>query len=273
VYEAVVRAFPERADAVHLLRHGAHLYTKFSRMTKAEAKATIHDFLVNEADLDVYSRENLRRQGVFLDPETVIIGGTGFITASKGTKLLYDAQRRLQQLLPGQKIAAVYVGQLREAGSEIDAAAAAELKEKHNGFGQFFLDTYLPRDMLAAMLRALDVFFYWPSDCTQSGIIAHALGAGATIASRDMEGVGETVRMAGGMTSADFDDLILKMRAAVADPGIRVGIGERALRYAAEFSWRNQFLRHLELAAELCRSRARRSSRLPERQASWGGVS
>jgi hypothetical protein len=58
------------------------------------------------------------------------------------------------------------------------------------------------------MLRALDIHFYWPSDCTQSGIIAHALGTGATIACRDMEGVGETVKMAGGLTSPDFGRLV-----------------------------------------------------------------
>lgn len=252
VYEAVARAFPEYGYKVHLLRHGTHLYPEFCRMAKAEAKATIHDYLVRKSALDEASRDNLRRQGVFLDPETVIIGGTGFITASKGTSLLYDAHRLLQQMLPDHKIAAVYVGQVREANSSIDSRAAADLKARHNGQDQFFLEAYLPREVLAAMLRALDLFFYWPTDCTQSGMIAHALGAGATIACRDMEGVGETVRMAGGLTSRDFKELVLKMRQAVVEPELRAEIAKRALLHAAEYSWRNQFLRHLEVAAELC---------------------
>jgi glycosyltransferase involved in cell wall biosynthesis len=161
-------------------------------------------------------------------------------------------------MLPKHNIAAVYVGHAREAGSSIDARAAADLKARYNGPGQFFLETYLPRDMLAALLRALDIYFYWPGDCTQSGIIAHALGAGATIACRDMEGVGETVKMAGGLTSANFEELILKMRQTIVDPGLRVEIAESALAYAEEFSWKNQLLRHLELAEDLCPSGARR---------------
>jgi glycosyltransferase involved in cell wall biosynthesis len=227
-------------------------------MSRLEAKARIHDYLAGESGLDSPSRDNLRRQRVLLDPETIIIGGTGFITASKGTELLYHAQSVLQQMLPKHSIAAVYVGHMREAGSSIDARAAADLKARYNGPGQFFLDTYLPRDMLAALLRALDIYFYWPGDCTQSGIIAHALGAGATIACRDMEGVGETVKMAGGLTSANFEELILKIRQTIVDPGLRVEIAESALAYAEEFSWKNQLLRHLELAEDLCPSGARR---------------
>ena len=164
---------------------------------------------------------------------------------------LYDAEFQ-------GDVALTVIEEQREAGSSIDARAATDLKAKYNGPGQFFIETYLPRDMLAALLRALDIYFYWPGDCTQSGIIAHALGAGATIACRDMEGVGETVKMAGGLTSANFEELILKMRQIIVDPGLRMDIAGSALRYADEFSWNNQLLRHLELAEDLCPSGARR---------------
>jgi len=257
VYKAVTHAFPEYTDKVHVLRHGTHLYPRFARMSKPEAKARIHEYLVDESGLDKPSKDNLRQQRVFLDPDTVIIGGTGFITASKGTELLYHAQKVLQQMLPKHKIAAVYAGLLREVDHGIDSEFAAEMKVKHNGVGKFFLETYLPGDMLAAMLRAVDIYFYWPSNCTQSGIMAHALGAGATIACRDMEGVGETVKMAGGLTSANFGQLISKIEQAIVDPKLRVEISERALGYAEESSWRNQALRHLELAEQLCLSRVR----------------
>ena len=257
VYKAVTHAFPEHINKVHVLRHGTHLYPKFATMSKTEAKARIHEYLVEDSGLDEPSKDSLRQQRVFLDPDTVIIGGTGFITASKGTELLYHAHNLLRRMLPQYKIAAVYVGLLREVDSTIDSKFAAEMKVKHNGVGQYFLETYLPGDMLAAMLRALDVYFYWPSDCTQSGIVAHALGAGTTIACRDMEGVGETVRMAGGLTSANFGQLISKIERAILAPKLRVEISARALGYAEEFSWRNQVVRHLELAEQLCPSRAR----------------
>jgi len=258
VYQAVTNAFPKHADKVHVLRHGTHLYPRFARMSKAEAKARIHEYLVDQSELDKRSKDNLRRQRVFLDPDTIIIGGTGFITASKGTELLYHVHNVLQQVLPEHKIAAVYTGLLREADSSIDSEFAAEMKAKHNGKGQFFLETYLPGDMLAAMLRALDIYFYWPNNCTQSGIVAHALGAGATIACRDREGVGETVKMAGGLVSADFGQLIFKIAQAILHSKHRAEISERALGYAEKFSWRNQVLRHLELAEQLCLSRIQR---------------
>jgi len=257
VCKAVRHAFPEYTDKVHVLRHGTHLYPRFARMSKPEAKARIHEYLVDESGLDKPSKDNLRQQRVFLDPDTIIIGATGFITASKGTELLYHARNVLQQVLPKHKIAAVYAGLLREVDSSVDSEFAAESKAKHNGVGQFFLETYLPGDMLAAMLRALDIYFYWPSDCTQSGIVAHALGAGTTIACRDVEGVGETVKMAGGLASADFGQLIFKIAQAILYPKLRMEIPERALGYAEEFSWRNQVLRHLELAGQLCPSRVR----------------
>ena len=257
VYQAVTHAFPEYIYKVHVLRHGTHLYPEFSKMSKLEAKARIHRYLVDESGLDQPMKKNLEQERVLLDPDTVIIGGTGFITASKGTELLYHAQNVLQQMLPEHKIVAVYVGKLREVDNNIDGKLAAELKTKYNGVGHFFLDTYLPRDMLAAMLRALDIYFYWPGDCTQSGIIAHALGAGATIACRDMEGVGETVEMAGGLTSASFDKLISKIKQAIAEPRLRVEISERAIEYAEKFSWRNQLFGHLELAEQLSHSKIR----------------
>ena len=101
------------------------------------------------------------------------------------------------------------------------------------------------------LLRALDVYFYWPSECTQSGIVAHALGAGATIACRDLEGVGETVKMAGGLAHNDLEGLLLDIRELLLDPSLSEQMSERALGYADNFSWRNQALRHFELAEQL----------------------
>jgi len=88
--------------------------------------------------------------------------------------------------------------------------------------------------------------------------MAHALGAGATIACRDMEGVGETVRMAGGLTCSDFGQLVDAVRELVLDPGLREEMSRKALRYAGEFSWRNQALKHFELAEQLHRFRLQR---------------
>lgn len=255
VYQAVTSAFPEYSGKVHVLCHGTHLYPEVARMSRADARARIHDYLVGECGLNQASKDSLRQQRVLLDPDMMLIGGSGFISASKGIEFLYHARNALRQMLPRQKIAAVYAGFLRQVDNSTDSKCAAELRTRYNGAGQFFLETYLPADMLPVMLRALDVYFYWPSDCTQSGIVAHALGAGATIACRDLEGVGETVRMAGGLISADFEQLIAGIKELMLHPRLRNEMAERAVRYAEEFSWKNQALKHFELAGQLCRSR------------------
>ena len=255
VYRAVTRAFPEYGGKVHVLRHGTHLYPKVASMSREEAKARIHEYLLSDPGLGQASKDSLRQQRVFLDPDTMIIGGAGFITANKGIEILYHVHNALQQMLPREKIATVYVGFLRELGNRADSRCVAELRSRYNSAGQFFLETYLPGDMLPVLLRALDIYFYWPCDCTQSGIVAHALGAGTTIACRDMEGVGETIKMAGGLTCADIGQLIARIRELVLDPGLRNEMSERAVRYSEEFSWRNQALKHFELAEQLHRSR------------------
>ena len=251
VYKAVTAAFPEHTDKVHVLRHGTHHYPEICSLSKAEAKARLHDYMLSELGLDVAIRERLRQERVLLDPDISVIGGTGFVTASKGTGFITIACDELQRMLPGKKIAALYVGHLREPDNATDREWAAGVKAIFNGPGQFFFETYLPREILSVLLRALDVYFYWPSDCTQSGIVAHALGAGATIACRDLEGVGETVKMAGGLAHNDLERFLLDIRELLLDPSLSEQMSERALGYAENFSWRNQALRHFELAEQL----------------------
>jgi glycosyltransferase involved in cell wall biosynthesis len=258
VYQAVTQAFPEQRDKVHVLRHGIHLYPKISTMSRADAKIKIHEYLVGESELDQACKDNLRQQRVFLDTDTIVMGTAGFITASKGTELLYRAQDLLQQMLPGKRIVAVHAGTLREISNIGDSKFVVGLRATHSDTGQFFLETYLPEDVLPILLRALDIYFYWPSDCTQSGILAHALGAGATVACRDMEGVGETVKMAGGLACADFEQAITDLKGLVFNPKLRNEMSESAVRFAEELSWKNQASEHFKLAERLCRSRVQR---------------
>ncbi|MFC2024063.1 hypothetical protein ACFLTJ_00570 [Chloroflexota bacterium] len=258
VYQAVTQAFPEHRDKVHVLRHGIHLNPIIAGMSRAEAKVRIHEYLVGESGLDQACKDTLGQQRMFLDTDTIVMGTTGFITTSKGIELLYRAQDLLQQMLPRRRIVAVHAGVLRVVDNSGDSKYAAELRTSHNSSGQFFLETYLPEDVLPILLRALDTYFYWPSDCTQSGILAHALGAGATIACRDMEGVGETVKMAGGLAFMDFELAIAGLKELVLNPKFRNEMSERAVVYAEDFSWRNQALEHFKLAERLCHSRVQR---------------
>ncbi len=258
VRRAVSEAFPSFSDKIYVLRHGIHFYPKVASMSLMEARAKIHNYLVEQSDLDQETKQALVEQRVFLDDKTMLIGGAGFITANKGIDLLYEARDMVQRMLPRKNISAVYIGSLREPDDERDGKCAAMLKAKYKRSDCFLLDTYLPAEMLPIFLKAVDVHFYWPSDCTQSGILAHSLGAGAITACRDMEGVGETVKMAGGLANADLGQLVSGIGQLLMDSALRKQISYRALKYATRFSWRRQALDHFAQAEMLCRSKVKR---------------
>ena len=110
--------------------------------------------------------------------------------------------------------------------------------------------------MLSIAQRAFDINLCWPKDCTQSGILAHALGAGAIIAGRDLEGVGETLKKAGMLVDTDLRRLLMKVKDLILNPELKEKIEETALKYAAKFSWKNQARRHYELAELVAASEA-----------------
>lgn len=245
VCRAVTSAFPEYLEKVHLIRHGVHQYPEISGFTRTEAKKKLHDFLIHESDLRQETKETLHKQRILLDPETIVIGQTGFLCPNKDSELLYVFRDELQRIVDNRKIVAVRIGSPRE---ESQKAYARQLEDKANSQDKFLLDTWLPPYLLPLAQRAFDINFYWPSQCTQSGVLAHALGAGAVIVGRDIEGVGETLKEAGQLTDTDFHHLILKTRNVVQRPEIGRWMEDKALEYADRFSWKNQVQKHLKLA-------------------------
>lgn len=245
VCRAVTTAFPEYSEKVHLMRHGIHQYPEISGLTRMEAKKKLHDFLLHESDLRQETKEALYRQRILLDPEAVVIGQTGFLCPNKDTELLYIFRDGLQHIVDNRKIAAVRIGGPRE---EHQKAYARQLEDKANGHDKFLFETWLPPHILPLAQRALDINFYWPSQCTQSGVLAHALGAGAVVVGRDIEGVGETLKGAGQLTDTDFGRLMLKATNLVLKPEIASWMEEKSLEYADRFSWKNRAQKHLKLA-------------------------
>ncbi|MFO8100587.1 MAG: hypothetical protein R6U37_00245 [Dehalococcoidia bacterium] len=63
-----------------------------------------------------------------------------------------------------------------------------------------------------------------------------------------MEGIGETLKGAGELVDTDIDRLTGKIRDSILNPEISEEIEKNALQYAHEFSWKNQALKHYELA-------------------------
>jgi hypothetical protein len=248
VYGAVAAAFPEYIDKIHVIRHGIHHYPEVSRLTRREAKEKLNDYLLYDSDLDSRTKEQLYRQRILLDPDTVVIGQTGFLSPAKGSELLYAVRDSLDKLVPQKRIAALRIGSPRDKYQE---EYATRLQKAQNGKPNFLLKVWLPQGMLPIAQRAFDINFYWPVECTQSGVLAHALGAGAVIASRDIEGVGETLKDTGAVVDADLTRLMVKMKNLIINPEFADYIAEKALDYAEEYSWENQVQRHNEMAEHL----------------------
>ena len=248
VHSAVTAAFPEHGHKAHVLVHGVCSYPEVARLSRREAKRAFNDFLVGESDLDAETREALRRERVFTDPDTVVLGQTGFLHPIKGSEFLYPARDGLQELMPRRRVVAMRIGRTR-LPDHTDHVYG--LRRQHNGKDKFLLETWLPAQMLPLAQRAFDVNYYWPSDCTQSGNITHAFGAGGIVAGRDLEGVGETLKEAGALCDSDPRRLLRKTRDLVLDPDLQGRVQERAVDYAEKYSWENQARRHYGLAERL----------------------
>ncbi len=245
VCRAVITAFPEYIEKVHLIRHGIHQYPEISGLTRMEAKEKLHDFLLYESDLRQEAKELLNRQRILFDPDSIIVGQSGFLCPSKGSELLYVFRDCLQRIVNNKKIIAVRIGSTRE---ESQKEYARRLGNKVNNQDKFLFETWLPPQMLPLAQRAFDINFYWPSQCTQSGVLAHALGAGAVIVGRELEGVGETLKEAGQLVDSRFDCLVMKTGRLVLKPKIGCQMEDKALEYASNYSWKNQAKEHRELA-------------------------
>lgn len=248
VYLAVASAFPQYSHKVHILKHGIPSHEEVTALTRREARQKLHDFLIYESDLDQETKQSLHRQRILLDQNNFIIGETGFLCPGKQSEYLYVIQNLLKGLFPPRKIVALRIGAPRDS---IQVTYASKLKREHNGTDKFLIETCLPEDMLRVAQRAFDINFYWPDSCTQSGILAHAIGAGASIAGRDMEGSGEMLREAGAITGKSLEEVIGGIAGLINNPEVARVMEERALKYAAKFSWENQARRHREIAGRL----------------------
>ena len=252
VHRAITLAFPSYRKKVHKLIHGILLYPEATRLKQKEAREKLSDFLL-ESDLEQVIKEKLYRERVFLGSNAVIIGQTGFLDPGKHSELLYAARDRLQRMIPHKRIIAVRIGGTRESTQK---TYAEKLRRRQDGINKYLLELWLPERMLPIAQRAFDINFYWPRDCSQSGILAHALGAGAIIAGRDLEGVGETLKEAGALVDTDLRRLLMKVKDVILNPELSEKIEGKALKYAAKFSWKNQARRHYELAERVAASEA-----------------
>ncbi len=244
-YAAVARAFPAHLGKVHVIRHGVHFYPEVCQMSTAEAKERLNDFLLYESTLDDGTKRALERERVLTDPDAVVVGQSGFLHPIKGDAGLFTFRDELQEMLPERRVVAVRIGMARRT---VDEAHAALLRRLSDTSAHFLLEVFLPREMLPVAHRAFDVNYYWPEDASQSGMLPHAFGAGAIVAGRDMEGVGEALRDAGALYDTDRTRLTRKIRDLLMEPEQQREVRQMAVDYARRNSWERQAERHRDLA-------------------------
>jgi hypothetical protein len=245
VYSAVTGAFPHHAGKVHVLRHAVHDYGAIRTMARQDAKRKLHDSLVGDSGLDAETKRALESERILLEPDTVVLGQTGFLHPIKGSQFLFPARDGLQEMMPERRIVAVRIGSTR---LDEHKEHVYDLRQQQDRHSKFLLEVFLPRDMLPLAQRAFDVNYYWPSDCTQSGMLSHALGAGAVIAGRDLESVGEMLKEAGAVCGTDPQRLLLQIRDVIRYPLLGLELEANIARYAAGLSWDRQAKLHYDLA-------------------------
>jgi glycosyltransferase involved in cell wall biosynthesis len=251
-YNSVVKAFPNYRQKISLIRHGTHLHPD---ITLRESRRRFFDYLVNAPDIPTKEKMWLkRRRQEFFDERTVIIGDFGFIGPWKGQNKLYSFRKSLQERLPEHKVIALCVGALRQQ-VEDERLVSRELASIHDSQNNFYFEAYLPEDIFPLAFKAMDANILWPEEATQSGRLAHAMGVGAYTVGKDLEGIGETLRLSGCPVANDGNDLLNVVERLVRCPDLRIKLEKSVRKYAEKYSWRNQALKHYRLAEAILSSK------------------
>ena len=255
--DAVRAAFPEHASKVTVLRHGVHPLGPLSRV---DARRRLVEYLAGV-------QGSVRPRGAepalvdaLADPDCLFIGALGSLQADKGFEVAYRLGDALRARLPGRRIVGLVMGSVRDRGNHHNRRLLSRLVAAAGEGDRFLVATRPPDDVFRAGLRAVDLNVYWPDAPTQSGRIAHALGVGATVIGRDVEGVGETLRDAGAPVCGSFDELVSRAARLLGDAGYADSLRAHYQQYARDHSWQEQARRHVALADALAAQRARLAS-------------
>ena len=246
--KAVQRAFPQHATKVALLRHAMEAGPSVSR---DQARRSLAGYLehVQAAVRPVGSAQTLL--DALADPSCILVGSLGFIQWDKGFQAAYTLRDALEERLPACRLIGLVMGSLREPEDRRNQRELAHLEEAADGKNRFLVVAMPPDPVFRTAFRAVDINVFWPDSPTQSGRLADALGMGAVVIGRDIEGVGEELREAGAPVCTDFDELVEQAVRLLTDKARAAAASERARRCATLYSWANQGKRHLEIADAL----------------------
>jgi len=246
--KAVISAFPEYSSKIFVLRHGVHCYPKVS---KEFARERLFNYLSQLTNIPPI--EKIRLKGIeksFLEGETILIGNYGFITQDKDPVQFYEIGKKVQEKLPNKNVITLFIGKIqnrKDKKKELYLPILERLKTIHDGKQNLFYEEYIPESIFPYAFRALDVALFWCSNATQSGRMAHAQGTGVMIAGRNLEGIGETLRLSGLPASETIDELALMIAKIIKDPILKKRLEESTIQYAQRFSFARQAQKHFLL--------------------------
>jgi glycosyltransferase involved in cell wall biosynthesis len=235
---ALSEAFPQYATKVVVLRHGAHTYAPIGRN---DARRRLLRHLASRVESVADIADSV------LSHATIILGNFGFVTPDKDPLVLYEIGEQARRKLPGRRIVTLYAGTVanradRKKSETMDLLR--QLRLAHDGRNNLFFEEYLPEDLLPYAFRALDLCVFWCRSATQSGRIAHAMGARTCIVGRRIEGIGETLDLAGLLSVVNLDDLVEQIVRLILDPASRQDAEGQGAKYAERYSFENQAQKH-----------------------------
>lgn len=240
-WRALSAAFPQFARKIVVLRHGAHIYPAVSRF---EARRKLVQYLADRAQGMTGIADDI------LSPATIIIGNCGFVTPDKDPLALYETGERVRGKLPSQRVITLYAGTVANRADRAKSETAdlvGQLRLAHDGRNNLFFEAYLPENLLPYAFRALDLCVFWCRNATQSGRIAHAMGSGTCIVGRRIEGIGETLDLAGVLSVVNADDLAEQIVRLILDPEARRRAERLGAEYAERYSFERQSQKHVVL--------------------------
>lgn len=256
VYLAVCGAFPDFKDKVVVLRHHCKFYP--SILTKNAKKRLIED-LLSSKKINSKLKRQLENLGKIISKKNVkLIGDVGFIAPSKGSEIIYLIREELEKKI-NQKIISMYIGTARNPTDNEQVNYAKKLKGFHDGKKNFFINLYVPERILALYLKAFDVIIFWPNACTQSGRLSLLQRAGVCAIGKDMEGVGETMKLSALPTVETYGNLINALSRILTRPESRSLMIGMARTYARKVSCSLQAKKTLRLVDAL----QKRKKKLP----------
>ena len=240
-YRALSEAFPQFAAKVVVLRHGTHRYAPIGRDS---ARRRLIEYLAKRMEAVAGIADDL------LSPATIILGNFGFITPDKDPLALYEIGKQVRRKLSERRIVTLYAGTIANRADRKKSETLGLLRQlrlAHDGQNNLFFEEFLPEDLLQYAFRALDLCVFWCRNATQSGRLAHAMGARTCIVGRRIEGIGETLDKVGLLSVVSVDDLAEQIARLILDPASRQHAEELGAEYAERYSFHNQAQKHMLL--------------------------